>query len=59
MKKSPCTDCLDHGKDLGCHGHCNRYLEWSSALRADKEAAKRQRDIDNFVRNREIWRMLL
>lgn len=44
---------------MGCHGHCNRYIQWHSELSADRDAAKRQRDIDNFVLRREIWRSTL
>ena len=39
MRKScPCKKCPDHGKDIHCHGTCDKYIEWEEEGKKEKKA---------------------
>lgn len=43
MKKAPCLGCED--RELGCHAHCQSYIEWTKRKDEIKAVDRRERDV--------------
>ena len=48
MNIAPCKDCKD--RHVGCHGKCEKYLEYKKEL----QKAKRREKIDKKIED-DIW----
>ena len=36
----PCKDCVPPKRQTGCHGYCEKYIEWKAALEREKKTEK-------------------
>lgn len=47
--KPPCKDCPDRA--VGCHGYCEKFLEYSKIHMAEIERDNRERYLTNAINN--------
>ena len=61
LSKPPCYKCPD--REPGCHGRCDKYIEWKDGYQKQKDDIYRQKKdpaknliIDNQKNRHEKWR---
>jgi len=47
MMPNPCRNCTDHV--AACHTNCEKYLEWRSQLRTEKDAEYNRREGGRYI----------
>lgn len=51
---SPCKDCPNRCE--GCHAYCEDYLIWKEYEADEKEAARKQRNLDEYFAKSSVRR---
>lgn len=52
MADCPCIDCPD--REIGCHGKCERYAEWSRKKTQDREQ-RASEYVNTFPESMKKW----
>lgn len=45
----PCKDCtFETGREIGCHGHCEKYLQWYQEHQKAKQFYLKKKQLSNI-----------